>query len=213
MIFVKYVKEENLNVIKKGFIRFTPLFMYREYEEEDGNNGISDPYDGMGRLQSRQLLYEKDSKAEVFNGEVVVNVDLEGMPKLAVFCLSQYDDLAEMENRYEEMFDRFPESTHCLIIFTPNQFAKDIQSIMPTIGGGTVLYGEQMMPLLEYKNRWEQGLYKRSRFSYQKEFRFIITNSSFDVPFTYKMNNHSEMVLLEKKDVKRYIVENKNESH
>ena len=102
----------------------------------------------------------------------------------------QYDDLAEMENRYEEMFDRFPESTHCLIIFTPNQFAKDIQSIMPTIAGGTVLYGEQMMPPLEYKNRWEQGLYKRSKFSYQNEFRFIITNSSFDVPFTYKMNNH-----------------------
>lgn len=211
MFFVKYSKEKYLQDIIDGHIRFSPIFTYREYEEDAYENGIADPYDGMGRIVANDLTYTyEDGTQKTISGKITINVDLGGMNKLAVFCLAQYESVEDMRNHYETMLEKFPETTHVLIIHTPDTFAKDIQSVLPMVGGGTVRYGQVMHPPQKESDMWLQALYKRQQYSYQREFRFVIPNSSFDVPFSYQFENHSKMTLLAAKDIGSYIIENLN---
>ena len=211
MFFVKYSKEKYLQDIIDGHIRFSPIFTYREYEKDAYENGIADPYDGMGRIIANDLAYTcEDGTQKTISGKITINIDLDGMNRLAVFCLAQYESVEDMRNHYEIMLEKFPETTHVLIIHTPDSFARDIQNILPMVGGGTVRYGHVMHPPLHASDMWLQALYKRQQYSYQKEFRFVIPNSSFDVPFSYKFRNNSKMTLLAAKEIGNYISENLN---
>lgn len=209
MFFVKYSKRKYLQDIIDGYIRFSPISSYREYEKDAYENGIADPYDGMGRIIANDLTYTyEDGTQKTISGNIIINVDLDGMDKLAVFCLAQYESGEDMRNHYQTMLEKFPDTTHVLIIHTPDTFAKDIQSILPMVGGGTVSYGQVMHPPQKVSDMWLQTLYKRPQYSYQKEFRFVITNSSFEVPFSYKFKNHSKMTLLAAEEIGNYISEN-----
>ena len=206
---MKYSKERYLQDIVDGYVRFSPIFTYRKYEKNAYENGIADPCDGMGRVTASALTFtHEDGNKKTINGKVTINVDLDGMDRLAVFCLAQYESVEDMRNHYKTMLEKFPETTHVLIVHTPDTFARDIQKVLPMVGGGTVRYGQVMYPPQNVSDMWLQALYKRQQYSYQKEFRFVITNSKFDLPFSYKYENHSKMTLLPAEDIEHYISEN-----
>ena len=209
MFFVKYSKGKYLQDIIDGYIRFAPIFTYREFEKDAYENGIADPYDGMGRITANDLTYIlEDDAQKTIRGKITMNVDLDGMDKIAVFCLSQYESVEDMRNHYKIMLEKFPETTHVLIIHTPDTFAKDIQNVLPMVGGGTVRYGQVKYPPQKESDMWQQTLFKSKQYTYQKEFRFVITNSSFGVPDSFKFKNHSKMTLLAVGDIEHYISEN-----
>lgn len=211
MFFVKYSKKKYLKDIINGYIRFSPISSYREFEQDAYENGIADPYDGMARLVISSMTYHsKEGKTKDYKGNILANIDLEDMEKLGVFCLAEYNDVAEMDSHYKTLLEKFPGTTHILIIHSPNTFAKDLQIALPILAGGTVRYGEKMQPPNHADDMWQQALYKRSQYAYQKEFRFVITRSKFNVPFSYKYENNSHMTLLKIGDIEQFIAENYN---
>ena len=193
-----------------GYIRFSPIFKYREYEQNAYESGIADPFDGMSKIVTEHATYiTKDGEERQINGKISINIDLEGMKKLGVFCLAQYESIEDMDQHYRIMLEKFPDTTHILVIRTPHTFAKDIQSVLPTVAGGTVRYGEKMNPPLNYEDMWLQALYKRQAYSYQREFRFVITGYQLEDSVSYKYDNRSEMTLLSVYEIESFIENNK----
>lgn len=208
MIFVKYGEEEHLRQIQEGYIRFSPIFTYREYEEDAYSkvmNGIADPYDGMARVIPESVTLQTEDEKSTFKGNIILNLDIEGMYKMGIFCMSQYSDLLEMQKYWKEMFVKFPKSTHALLIHDSDVFMAELQKTLPLVAGGSVTYAEEMQPPLTADELWTQALYKRPQYAYQKECRFILPNSQFETPFTYKIDNMARMTLLSKNKIEEYI--------
>jgi len=103
------------------------------------------------------------------------------------------------------MIKKFPETSHVLVIHSPGIFAKDLQKAIPKLAGGTVKNGQTFFPTIKTENMWLQLLYKRKPYAYQKEFRFVIINSKFEVPFSFEYENHSKMTMLEIKEIEEFI--------
>ena len=207
MFFVKYGKGRYLQDIIDGYIRFAPISMYREWEQDAYSNGVADPFDGMARSKVDILRFISSNEEKCLVGNIEINIDLEGMEKLGVFCLSQYESVIHMRNNCNKMLEMFPETTHVLVIHSPNTFAKDIQTALPRVAGGTVRYGDEMRPPQHADDMWKQALYKRTRYAYQNEFRFIFTREEFNVPFSYRYENHSKMSLLNVDEIDLFIAD------
>ena len=77
VFFVKYGKKRYLQDIIDGQIRFAPVFTYRKYEQSCYENGIFDPYYGMGRIVTNELTYlSEDGVSKSLNGKITINIDL-----------------------------------------------------------------------------------------------------------------------------------------
>ncbi len=141
-IFVKYGKQEHLQQIVDGSIRFAPSQNYVLMEKALHNKGQGDLLDGKMKIKAESVrLYHPETDELLWNFpkcEFVVSIqDVNNMP---VFCLSKYDEtdiFAENENLYvnirKHKIDRirndFRDATHALIIFEPEKFIGDILKI------------------------------------------------------------------------------------
>lgn len=141
-IFIKYGKEEHLQQIVDGSIRFSPSQNYVLMEKELHNKGQGDLLEGKMKIKAENVrLHDPDSNELLWvlpKCEFVVSIqDVNNMP---VFCLSEYDEsdiLIEdgksfvniCKDKIDGIKNDFKEATHALIIFEPEKFIDDVISI------------------------------------------------------------------------------------
>ena len=138
-VFIKYGKQEHLQQIVDGSIRFAPSQKYVLMEKELHNKGQGDLLDGKMKIKAENVRLHHPETNELLwvlpKCEFVVSIqDVNNMP---VFCLSEYDEsdvIAEeggkFINVHKDKIDGikhdFKDATHALIIFEPEKFIDDV---------------------------------------------------------------------------------------
>ena len=140
--FIKYGKQEHLQQIVDGSIRFAPSQNYVLMEKNMHNKGQGDLLDGKIKIKAENVRLHHPETNELLwvlpKCEFVVSIqDVNNMP---VFCLSEYDEsdiLIENEKSFvnvckdkiDGIKNDFKEATHALIIFEPDKFINNILAI------------------------------------------------------------------------------------
>jgi len=196
MFFVKYGKEKHLDTLAAGRMRFTPLMFYRQYEkEEEIKSGISDPFEGMAieRIDNLSIVKEDGEKIDYLE-RIMLGMDFGTTAGIPVFCISAYVDENDWGTHLDLMMEKFPEYTHCLRIDNIEGFIKEIHKESKGMKSGFVTYKEEPVQL-NPRNEWEYAFYKRPLFSYQKEYRFVCSNTRTQDPIILTFNSKVPMTL------------------
>jgi len=141
---IKYGKEEHLQQLVDGKIRFAPSQTYVRLEEAQHNKGQGDLLEGKMKIkmQSARLhsIETNELIRELLAGTMVVSLqDVNNMP---VFCISQYDE-RQISDYTDELHytitlsdekigciqNDFPEASHALIILEPDKFINEVRNI------------------------------------------------------------------------------------
>lgn len=141
-IFIKYGKEQHLQQIVDGSIRFAPSQNYVIMEQELHNKGQGDLLDGKMKIKAESVRLHHPETNELLwtlpQCQFIVSIqDVNNMP---VFCLSKYDGtdiLAEKDKMFVDIDktkidgikNDFKDATHALIIFEPEKFIEDVSKI------------------------------------------------------------------------------------
>lgn len=189
MILVKYGKKEHLQALCEGEMRFAPLSFYRRYEEGD-ISGIADPYEGMviEKPENVRFDFPNGSRRE-YSGEITLNLDFEGTDRIPVFCMSTYKNIIEYEENKASIKEMFPSHTHCLIIDSGERFRDDVCSSLHGVLGCDVIYQDEIPFLSDRDKVWIYAFFKRSKYSYQREFRFVHSTCLINVPKIFKFDS------------------------
>jgi hypothetical protein len=197
MILVKYGKLNHLEMLQNGIIRFAPLSYYRKYEkEQDVENGISDNLEGMAIDKVDNVRFDfPNGLVREYLGNITINMDLEGSELTPIFCISTYKNISEFKDSMIEMKRRFKEHTHYLLIEDWEQFRDDVHKISDGITSGLVTYQDEIPIVINETETWRYSFYKRNRYSYQNEYRFVMTNESIMEPIFRNFNSKVTMII------------------
>lgn len=141
-VFIKYGKQEHLQQIVDGSIRFAPSQKYVLMEKELHNKGQGDLLDGKMKIKAENVRLHHPETNELLwvlpKCEFVVSIqDVNNMP---VFCLSEYDEsdvIAEEGGKFinvhkdkiDGIKNDFKDATHALVIFEPEKFIDDVLKV------------------------------------------------------------------------------------
>lgn len=207
MIFVKYGKEEHLRKIMDGSIRFCPLQVYREIEDKF-QDGTADTLEGFSRIKADKFTFingKVEGSNKILPGKFVLNINLCGAERIPVFCITKYTSIDEMKICYKSMVQKIKDTTHALIVYTPNVFIDDIRNTCDDIVSGDVIYNDFSEPVQNVKDLYKQAFVKREQYQYQKEYRFAFREKKIDKPFSIEYKNNSTMKLLKIDDIEKEI--------
>lgn len=204
MIFAKYGKKEHLNKIMNGSIRFCPLQLYRGIEDKY-KDGTADALEGYSIKKADKVSFTNGKVGKILTGRLVLNINLCGVERIPVFCISKYISISEMKNCYKSMAQKIKDTTHVLIIYTPDIFIDDIRTACDDIVSGDVMYGNDKEPEKNVMDIYKQAFVKREQYKYQKEYRFVFREKKIDKPFSIEYINNSTMKLLKIDDIMKEI--------
>lgn len=141
---IKYGKEEHLQQLVDGKIRFAPSQTYVRLEEAQHNKGQGDLLEGKMKIKMQSARLHSIETNELIRelpaGTMVVSLqDVNNMP---VFCISQYDErqisdytdelhytITLSDEKIECIQNDFPEASHALIILEPDKFINEVRNI------------------------------------------------------------------------------------
>lgn len=141
---IKYGKEEHLQQLVDGKIRFAPSQTYVRLEEAQHNKGQGDLLEGKMKIKMQSARLHSIETNELIRelpaGTMVVS--LQNVNNMPVFCISQYDE-RQISDYTDELHytitltdekigciqNDFPEASHALIILEPDKFINEVRNI------------------------------------------------------------------------------------
>lgn len=141
---IKYGKEEHLNQIVNGLLRFAPSQTYVKMEEILHNKGQGDLLDGKMKikLESAKMYDYETNELKAVIPNCIFTISIQDVNDMPIFCISHHgsEDTASYEsiNKYKISLrpdklncikQDFIEATHALIIFEPDKFIAGVQTI------------------------------------------------------------------------------------
>ena len=141
---IKYGKEEHLQQIVDGRIRFAPSQTYVRLEEAQHNKGQGDLLEGKMKIKTLGVRLHNAETNELIGKlpTCTIVVSLQDVNNMPVFCISQYDErqisdyvdelhytIALSNEKIECIQNDFPEASHALIILEPDKFINEVRNI------------------------------------------------------------------------------------
>lgn len=140
---IKYGKEQHLQQIVDGKLRFAPSQTYIKIEEQQHNRGQGDLLEGKMKIKLESLRLH-NPKTNNFICELPKStgiISIQDVNNIPIFCLSQYsiedikiingeDVIVLNREKLESIKKDIPEATHALIIIEPEKFISDVRGIL-----------------------------------------------------------------------------------
>lgn len=139
---IKYGKEQHLQQIVNGELRFAPSQTYIKIEEKQHNRGQGDLLEGKMKIQFESLrLHNPETNEFICELSKITGIlSIQEVNNIPIFCLSQYNNddikiiddkefIALKKEKLESIKIDIPDATHALIIFEPDKFIDDVKRI------------------------------------------------------------------------------------
>ena len=176
---IKFQDEERINFLRKGMLYAKTLKYYGEKEQETGDADIGDEFEGMIHVHQGYMYIPDTAEAYSLDDTLIRTIHSDDY----VFCMFGISpDKREFEFSEKQKEKMITFGDTALLILNQEEFlrrvskaAKDdgykvfygkVQYYNPDIDGGNFL-------LSLIQGMWKIAFWKRKRYSYQQEYRFL----------------------------------------
>lgn len=231
-ILLKFGKKEHLRSLSEGYMYFSPLQYFIDYEEKDLDVvGRGDAQEGGYKVldvKNIKIFTEDGIQVELpnemKNGIINFNIRIPELYFKPIFCMTIIENVNDInETLYESFVENFDDIDSVLVIRNVPRFLKNMKSSLNfECFYSRVFYedkqtvqfnqfidgeGERLIDGVKYSvttnNVHRIAFRKNELFSYQKEFRIILHDHDIKEPKTYKIKTIDDCEIISLKKYKK----------
>ncbi|WP_427392332.1 hypothetical protein ACPVTF_16195 [Geobacillus icigianus] len=204
LILIKFGKYEHMIQMQKGYLRFSPLSVYRDLETETKNSIPLryDPFEGTSTLYSPETTLINIAGKTIDSSELIgpIRLSKNDLEKTPVFCMYAITE-SSIKNflNGEKSYVVHPKTkefgdTALVITDTP----RFLERLDEALGKWNFNFHRGLVEYIDpNKHQGEWGAFKKPiEYEYQSEYRITIDNKKITEPFFLEIGDISDISLI-----------------